>query len=417
MSADPVLIDVVQLHAEETAMLHGARARLTRAPHIALEALARMDARIAAHLDGMDVAARSNPDLPDCLSTVDGGGATFTLTVRALEERNRMRLDELIGLAHGDPDAFKGLLSATAWVEPSRLRGLIPDLLGSAEPARRIVGISASAMHRVDPRVATCVQDQDPRVRARAFRAAGEIGKQELVSLCARCLADPDPGVQFWAAWSAVLLGDRQSALDFLAERAGQEHEWRPRAVALALRAMPVGQGHSLLQGFAQIEDQRRDLVHGSGLVGDPAYVPWLIGQMSDDRLARLAGESFTMITGLDLSRPPFYREHPANFESGPTEDPADENVGMDEDDDLPWPDQAKVQEWWGQNAARFTIGVRHFMGAPPGRAHCIHVLKNGYQRQRIAAAFHLVLLNPGTPLFEWRAPASRQQSALAQMS
>jgi len=31
-------------------------------------------------------------------------------------------------------------------------------------------------------------------------------------------------------------------------------------------------------------------------------------------------------------------------------------------------------------------------------------VLKEGFQRQRIAAALYLSLLNPGTPLFEWRA-------------
>ena len=142
-----------------------------------------------------------------------------------------------------------------------------------------------------------------------------------------------------------------------------------------------------------------------------------LIGHMQNDELARLAGESFSLITGLDLSQPPFYRPQPDELEPGPDEDPEDENVEMDEDDGLPWPDQARVQAWWNQNGARFTTGVRHFMGAPPSRAHCIEVLKNGYQRQRIAAAYHLCLLNPGTRLFEWRAPAWRQQRELAQMT
>jgi hypothetical protein len=56
-------------------------------------------------------------------------------------------------------------------------------------------------------------------------------------------------------------------------------------------------------------------------------------------------------------------------------------------------------------------------MGQPPSRNHYIEVLKNGYQRQRIAAAYHLCLLNPGTPLFEWRAPAWRQECELTQMT
>jgi hypothetical protein len=55
-------------------------------------------------------------------------------------------------------------------------------------------------------------------------------------------------------------------------------------------------------------------------------------------------------------------------------------------------------------------------MGAPVTRAHCIDVLKNGYQRQRILAAHYLCLLDPGTPLFNTSAPAWRQQKLLAQM-
>jgi hypothetical protein len=43
-------------------------------------------------------------------------------------------------------------------------------------------------------------------------------------------------------------------------------------------------------------------------------------------------------------------------------------------------------------------------------------LLKNGFQRQRMAAAIYLCLLKPGTPLFNCAAPAWRQQRLLAQM-
>jgi hypothetical protein len=55
-------------------------------------------------------------------------------------------------------------------------------------------------------------------------------------------------------------------------------------------------------------------------------------------------------------------------------------------------------------------------MGKPVTREHCIDVLKNGYQRQRILAAHYLCLLDPGTPLFNTSAPAWRQQRLLAAM-
>ena len=40
-------------------------------------------------------------------------------------------------------------------------------------------------------------------------------------------------------------------------------------------------------------------------------------------------------------------------------------------------------------------------------------VLKTGYQRQRIAAALELAIHQPGTPLFETRAPGFVQQRLL----
>ena len=88
----------------------------------------------------------------------------------------------------------------------------------------------------------------------------------------------------------------------------------------------------------------------------------------------------------------------------------------MDPDDGLPWPDVQKIEAWWHANGTHFQKGTRYFMGQPVTREHCIDVLKNGYQRQRILAAHYLCLLEPGTPLFNTSAPAWRQQRLLAAM-
>ena len=80
-------------------------------------------------------------------------------------------------------------------------------------------------------------------------------------------------------------------------------------------------------------------------------------------------------------------------------------------------PRPTKFRHGGTRTSSVFRRMCRYFLGKPLSRAHCIEVLKNGYQRQRIAAAYHLCLLNPSTPLFEWRAPAWRQQRELAQMT
>ena len=171
-----------------------------------------------------------------------------------------------------------------------------------------------------------------------------------------------------------------------------------------------------MLQKLASDPAQVRLLIEGSGIVGDPAYVPWLVKHMTDDKKARVAGEAFTLITGADLALLDLERKPPEEFESGPNDDPNDTNVAMEDDDGLPWPDAEKIDAWWASNGSRFQNGVRYFMGAPVTREHCIDVLKNGYQRQRILAAHYLCLLEPGTPLFNTSAPAWRQQRWLAKM-
>jgi uncharacterized protein (TIGR02270 family) len=128
---------------------------------------------------------------------------------------------------------------------------------------------------------------------------------------------------------------------------------------------------------------------------------------------ARVAGEAFSMITGIDLAYEDLEGEPPEGFEAGPSEDPADKDVGADPDEDLAWPDPGKVQQWWDGRKRSFVSGVRYLCGKPISVETCEYVLRYGYQRQRTAAAFELALLQPNEPLFETRAPGFMQRRLL----
>jgi uncharacterized protein (TIGR02270 family) len=134
---------------------------------------------------------------------------------------------------------------------------------------------------------------------------------------------------------------------------------------------------------------------------------------MSIPEMARVAGESFTMITGVDIAYEDLEGEWPEGFEAGPTEEPEDEDVEMDPDEDLPWPEPKLIHEWWSKNKKNFRNGTRYLCGKPISEQQCQHVLRNGYQRQRAAAAIELAMMKPGQPLFEVRAPGFRQQQLL----
>lgn len=119
------------------------------------------------------------------------------------------------------------------------------------------------------------------------------------------------------------------------------------------------------------------------------------------------------MITGADLAAEKLDSDRPAGFESGPTEDPADENVAMDEDENLPWPDAAKLAAWWERRRADFEPQTRYLCGKPLTEEWLDQLLKHGYQRQRAAAALELAIRAPERPLFNVRAPGCRQQQLL----
>jgi uncharacterized protein (TIGR02270 family) len=212
------------------------------------------------------------------------------------------------------------------------------------------------------------------------------------------------------------MLGDRGNAIETLS-RAALAMPGDAATFPLALQALSIGGARELLRLIARRPGATRWLIQGAGVAGDPAYIEWLAGYMTHPATARIAGEAFTLITGADLAHLGLAANPPQALESRPTDDPGDNDVSIDPDSGLPWPDSEKVQCWWTANGHRFRSGQRYFMGAPVTRDHCLEVLNTGYQRQRLLAAQYLCLLNPGTPLFNTCAPAWRQQRLLAQMT
>ncbi len=403
---------VVRQHAEDAAFLFQTRGNLLHAPHIALRDLHRYDARLAAHLQGLRAAGDRGRQICESLLESPDNGTVSVALMLATEERNQLEIGRLLALAESVPSLRPGAISVFGWIAAQCLRGTVKDLLSSASPFRRLVGIASCSLHRVDPGayLSAAIDDDDSALRACALRAAGELGRQDLLPSCERCLQDQDPACRFNAAWAAVLLGNQGTGLDVLLSFLTAEQPFAREAMSLALKVISPAEASEVLKSLAAGPDGQRVLIRGVGVIGDPYYVPWLIAQMQTPQLSRLAGESMSLITGLDLTSLELARAQPEGFQSGPNDDPDDETVAVDEDDNLPWPDPERLEVWWHRNASRFQPGTRHFMGQLISVGHCGNVLFEGFQRQRIAAALHLALLQPGTALFECRAPAWRQQ-------
>ena len=407
-----VIPHIVDQHIEEAAFLWSLRAAACHEPHYDLDDLAKLDQRVAAHLDGIAVSGEYGYQI--CKMSLQDASANeiFVSTVHAIESKNYSWLDKQFSVANLLPEVFSGFVSAFGWVSAQFLEGIVVELLRSEDPFRRLIGLSACSMHRVNPGkvLQESLRHTDSRLRACAYRVSAELGCKNLLAECLLGLQDKDFSVRFQAAWSAVLLGDRGLAIQALERFVHVPNMYQEQAVLLLLKVLSLTKAQHLLATIGRNPLNKRIQIRGAGVAGDAQYIPWLIKQLEKSELSRLAGESIALITGLDLAYLDFEQEVPEHFEILPTDNAEDNKIAQDQDENLPWPNQTKLKQWWLDNNSSYQHGLKYLMGKPLNKNHCIQVLKAGNQRQRQIAAQHLSIIEPGEPLFSVKAPAWRQK-------
>jgi uncharacterized protein (TIGR02270 family) len=418
---------VIDQHAEDVAMHWQNRRFAVDAPHQTLNTLARIDSRLQASLDGVRIAAANKQVVEKSAEREEGlsVGYLFTDIVLAIENNAMADLHRCLTIAKAMPETQDAVHTAFAWVSRADLDQTLPKLLNSSSRFLRNIGFSTCASHQFNliDSFESALIDSKASFRAAALSTIAQLCNKNYLPQCLVAITDPDPLCAFEAAKACVLLGNKNSALPALTNMASvanpspSPNPYRAEALKLLLHIQAPEDVLTTLKPIAKDPASIRLLIEAVAISGDPHYVPWLIQQMRDIKLARLVGESFSTITGVSLADNGLETVEPEEIGLGPNDEPNDapnnDVVEMDKDDNLAWPNVEKIENWWRLNQQQYTKGTRYFMGKPPSTEHCMHVLKTGYQRQRKAAALHLSLLQLGTPLFNTTAPAWRQQRVL----
>jgi uncharacterized protein (TIGR02270 family) len=426
----PCLLAVVEQHAHQAAMLWLCRGRAIGEPHYSLAGLAKLDGQLDAHLDGLRIAGEAGWEVAEHELRWQEPGEVFAAALLAFESGDPQRVQRVLSVAAASCELSCALVSALGWLPWDNASDFVARFLASDDPLLRRVGVAASALHRSDPgpTLVEAIEDRDESLRARALRAAGELGRVDLLSTLREHLAEETVGCRFAAAWSVALMAGEVDAVGALRRLVEDGGEKTLAALQLALRRTEIQEAAIWLPKLAahgigsspsapppprETGDAARSAVIGAGVLGDAEFVPSLIETMQAPALARVAGEAVAMITGIDIAFQGLDGKWPEGFSAGPTEDPEDENVAMDPDENLPWPDAKKIAVWWAARGRRFQRGTRYLVGKPMTVDWLEEVLRSGYQRQRTAAALELAIRRPGKPLFEVRAPGFRQQKWL----
>lgn len=410
-----VIPHIIDQHAEEAAFLWLLRNNAINAPHYDLNDLAKLDDRIDAHLDGLRISADYGWTVCNENLQLKESGEVFVAAILALEGNSIERINQVYKIVEQAPETINGLVSAFGWVKPHNLQGKVNGLLISEDPLWRMAGIAACAIHRVDPGkfLEQAIQDDDVSLRVRGLKAVGELGRVDLKTFLLEQLNHENNKVRFWAAWSAVLIGDRSLALSLLCKEIESNSEFCIKAMQVALPVLDAQSIKQTLKALADNQDTLRQAVIGAGISGDPCYISWLIQQMNDPQLARVAGESLSIICGVDLADQDMEGDLPDGQMGGPSENPEDDDVAMDPDEDLLYPDPLLVQGWWQGNMHLFKPDVRYLYGKFSDTTQCEWLLRNGTQKLRYIAALELALKRPEQAIYEIRAVGKRQQKEL----
>jgi len=297
---------IISQHAEEASFLWLLRQYAIHAPHYKLEHLADLDERIEGHIDGLRIAGDAGWESCEENLQAEETGEVFTATILATESQDPQRLSVIRDLVEAIPETASGFISALSWLDFPIARRTLRDLLVSKSPLWRRIGLAACANQRIDILnsgfLESVMDTSDTMLRARALRAVGELGHADLKPRLLEHLQDDAPECRFWAAWSAVLVGDRSRATEKLAIEAQRPSPWQMRAVSLVFRCLSQADANRITSAMLESPNLRRAALSAIGVHGDSAWIPRLFQWMDVPELARTAGDAFSLITGIDLA-------------------------------------------------------------------------------------------------------------------
>ena len=420
---------VVEQHAENAAFLWTQRDRAVYAPNYSLSDLADLDERVEANLDGLRVASDVGWSLCETALESQEPGEVFAAAVLAFGSGNEERIQKVLDVAVTESSLERAAISALGWLPFYQVKDKVQELMNSEIPECRRIAVGAYAVHRRDPegQLLHVLTDSDPRVLARAIRLVGEIARKDLLALIKKYLEDKDETCRFWANWTAARLGERTPAiLQNLRTYVDNHSLFAEPAFELVLRCMEWEEAKRWRNTLRDSPPSLRLAIKGVGILGDPGLIPELLIHMENKETSRIAGESFSMITRVDLAYEDLEQDEPegeikkeSDLESDQKlfgeEDENDETIQSDYDDeDLPWPNPSLIANWWRSHQQDFEGGTRYLCGKKITYSNLEKVLKKGNQRQRAGAALERAIWKTDEPLFEVRVPGKTQRKNLS---
>lgn len=413
---DRILWNIVTEHFEEACWAFRAWTRALESPVQTLGDVERkIEERLLAHLDGLVV----------------GGDAVAR---RLLEPEWA-----------GGPDVEKERLVAAgaALMGQGRQDAVEPALWASnplvSDAALHVLSLFGSA--HTDAWVAAQLADSHPRTRGRVVQLAAARGVVVASPLASLQSDDIDERI---AGLVAARLAPASQHLRFVQEMA-YASEWRVRDAALVTglilgwqqvmdRCVELARDgeapqptptllvalfgdrmlHYVLTQHLAEPSHRAAALRAIGFSGNVTLIDAILPHLASDdrRVARLAGEAISNLTGIDAFAPPYAAHAPEDADSLPPleDDDLDANLVPDAKDDLPVPNAAAFTAFWRARASSFDPRSRLLWGKPWTLERALQGLSVAPMRQRHPLALWVEVRTGGHARISTRALSRTQR-------
>ncbi|WP_168189648.1 TIGR02270 family protein [Limnobaculum zhutongyuii] len=411
--------DVVEQHVEEASFQWLQHVSAVSRPDYDLQDIAELDEYIEANLEGIYLGNETAWEICESLLE-DDIEYLFSATILAFRCDNKAWQKRVLKTVNSENE--NAFIHALGWLDYPMVKPFVTQLLNDKRPFYQYIGVSVCGLQRQMPDVdlKELLKINIPLLKSRVIRLIGELKCHDLRKDLHGYLVHEKEEYRYWAAWSLSLLGERTSTIPVLAKFVNEVSDYQLPALQVLLRISDEELQKQIINQL--IADSELKLaVMGVGIAGYPEYVPWLIEMMEHPELVRLAGEAFSMITGVDIDYEDLVIEDDDDEQAESFDldnDELDESFFDDDEEDdldeyeqdLQVPDPKLIAVWWQQYQPHFNEGARYLVGKVIAEGSLFEVLQRGFQRQRSAAALELGLLHPQYLFLETQVKGRRQQ-------
>ncbi|MFP2962236.1 TIGR02270 family protein [Myxococcus sp. 1LA] len=385
-----ILWDVIEEHLDEAAFLWLQWERELVSPRYVLSEVRNgPEERLLAHLEGL---LECGPPAVERLllpALEEEPGRLCAAALTLVADGAREQVDVLLGRLETDGTVYQECIQrvlelAGGEALTSCLRAMVEEGTAPALVLAHVLGgLSVRTRDIPGLELGPFLSSEEPSLQANALRAAGRWGRSLPAARLRSALDAPSSDVREAALEVGLLQGER-AAWDVCSHFVSS----RLPGCRLAMRMLAMGGTLQDVEGLArllEVPELREDVLRALPSSGRPEAVEACLPLLRDKKVAHLAGEVFSAITGVvvagALVREPSEEDE---AEEAPILPPVSkENASLWAERELPLPEPDAVEAAWKDARKRLASGRRYLEGHPLGAELFLSMLKRAPMRRR----------------------------------